>query len=41
MDQSYGLPELPGTVLKPRPDGFIPAPYAYSDLTLVDKLFTF
>jgi hypothetical protein len=41
IDQSYGLPELPGTVLKPRPDGFIPAPYPYSDLTLVERLLTF
>jgi hypothetical protein len=38
IDQSYGLPELPGTPLKPRPKGIIPAPFLYSDLTLVDKL---
>jgi hypothetical protein len=38
IDQSYGLPELPGTPLKARPEGIIPAPSVYSDLTLVDKL---
>jgi Peptidase family M28 len=38
IDQSYGLPELPGTPLKPRPEGIIPVPSLYSDLTLVDKL---
>ena len=42
FDQSYGLPDVPGTQLRPRPDDLIPAPgVAYSDTTVVSKVFTF
>lgn len=40
-DQSYGLPELPGMTIRPRPDHMIPAPLPYSDSTLVTKTYTF
>ena len=39
VDQSYGLPELPGAA-RARPDNIIPAPLAFSDATLVSKSFT-
>ena len=42
FDQSYGLPEVPGAQLRPRPDDLIPTPNAaYSDATVVSKVFTF
>lgn len=42
MDQSYGLPEIPGAAYKPRPSHLIPSSWnSLSDLTLVNKSFTF
>jgi hypothetical protein len=43
VDQSYGLPEIPGTVFRPRPDSMMPTPYGFglSDATLVSKSFAF
>jgi hypothetical protein len=41
LDQSYGLPQIPGAPLQPRPDDTMPASAAYSDATLVSKNFVF
>ena len=42
MDQSYGLPEIPGTSYGARPSWVMPAAWRlYSDQTLVSKSFTF
>ncbi len=41
LDQSYGLPQIPGAPLRPRPDDLIPVSAAYSDATLVSKNFVF
>ena len=41
VDQSYGLPELPGKPLPPRPDGVIPSSLPFSDATLVSKSYVF
>jgi hypothetical protein len=42
FDQSYGLPEITGAPLRPRPDDMMPAPNAaYSDATLVSNVYTF
>ena len=38
-DQSYGLPEVPGTSFKPRPDYLMPAGEPYNDEFLVTKTF--
>jgi len=40
-DVSYGFPELPDFSFKPRPLYMMPAPYAFSDMTLVTKSYTF
>jgi hypothetical protein len=40
-DRSYGLPQLPGTTLKPRPDYMILPPGSTSDMTMVGKAFSF
>lgn len=42
MDQSYGLPEIPGASNHPRPEWIKPAAWRlYSDQTLVDKSSSF
>jgi hypothetical protein len=43
VDQSYGLPDIPGVVFKPRPDSMMPTPFGFglSDATLVSKSFAF
>jgi hypothetical protein len=41
MDQSYGLPALPGQTYAARPAGLMPLSFYYSDTTLVSKTFTF
>jgi uncharacterized membrane protein len=41
VDQSYGLPELRGTSFRARPVSLIPAPYPFTDSTMVSKTFTF
>jgi hypothetical protein len=41
LDQSYGLPQIPGAPLRPRPDDMVPASAAYSDATLATKSFVF
>jgi hypothetical protein len=41
VDQSYGLPEIPGAPYSPRPDYLIPAPFPLSDSVLVGKAYTF
>jgi hypothetical protein len=41
VDQSYGLPELPGTSFSARPASLIPAPYPFTDSTMVSKTFAF
>jgi hypothetical protein len=40
VDESRGLPELPGSVYQPRPDHTISSPVLPSDLTFVRKTFT-
>jgi hypothetical protein len=40
VDESRGLPELPGSVYKPRPEHTISSPVLPSDLTFVRKTFT-
>jgi hypothetical protein len=41
VDQSYGLPELPGKPLTPRPSGLLPTSLPFSDSTLVAKSYVF
>jgi hypothetical protein len=38
-DRAYGLPQIPGKVISPRPDYIIPP--SFNDITLVSKLYTF
>ena len=40
-DRSYGLPQLPGPAVKPRPADAIPAPHPFSDVTAVTKTYSF
>ncbi|PYS87926.1 MAG: hypothetical protein DMF64_21855 [Acidobacteria bacterium] len=40
VDQSYGLPALPGVVYQPRPAHLIPAAVPFTDSTLVSRSFT-
>jgi hypothetical protein len=40
MDRSYGLPELGGNPVKPRPGYLMPAPFTFSDSTLITKSFS-
>ena len=40
-DRSYGLPDLPGLVVKNRPDHIIPSTSPLSDVTMVSRVFTF
>jgi hypothetical protein len=43
VDQSYGLPTIPGMSFRPRPDSMMPTPtgFGLSDATLVSKSFAF
>jgi Peptidase family M28 len=41
MDRTYNLPEIPGMMIKPRPDYIMATPSGYSDSTLITKSFTF
>ena len=41
VDQSYGLPALPGKPITPRPSGLIPSSIPFSDSTLVAKSYVF
>jgi hypothetical protein len=41
VDQSYGLPVLPGKTESPRPAGLIPSMYPFNDSTLVAKSYVF
>ena len=41
VDQSYGLPELPGKPVLPRPSGLLPSSLPFSDSTLVAKSYVF
>lgn len=40
-DRSYGLPQLPGLTIKPRPDYMMSSPSTPGEMTLVGKSFTF
>lgn len=40
-DRSYGLPQLPGTAVRPRPADAMPAPHPFSDVTVVTKTYSF
>lgn len=41
VDQSYGLPALPGATYTERPDHIIPAALPFGDSTLVSRSYTF
>ena len=41
VDQAYGLPEIPGAPVKPRPAHIAPAPLAGSDTTQVSRAYSF
>jgi hypothetical protein len=43
VDQSFGLPEIPGVSPRPRPDHMMPTPFGFglSDAILVSKSFAF
>lgn len=41
VDQSDGLPEIPGISFKTRPNDMMPIPFGVSDSTLVSKSFAF
>jgi hypothetical protein len=41
VDQSFGLPQLPGATYTPRPASFIPSPDPLNDSTLVSKSFVY
>ena len=41
VDQSHGLPEIPGGTLGSRPADIIPAPVMFSDSTVVSKSFSY
>ena len=41
VDQTYGLPQLPGKSLELRPSGLMPGRDVYNDSTFVAKSFTF
>jgi hypothetical protein len=39
VEQSYGLPEIPGTTVRPRPDYIIPSTFPNSNFALVTKSY--
>lgn len=41
VDETQGLPELTGVSFKSRADHMMPAPFPFSDSTLVSKSYTF
>jgi len=41
VEQSYGLPEIPGTTIRPRPDYIIPSTFPNSNFSLVTKSYEF
>lgn len=41
VDQAYGLPEIPGAPVKPRPAYIAPAPAFGSDTTQISRAYTF
>jgi hypothetical protein len=41
VDESYGVPEIPGRAPQPRPANTMPSAFPYSSSTLVGKSFTF
>lgn len=41
VDQTYGLPEIPGGTLGSRPSEIIPAPVIFSDSTIVSRTFSY
>jgi hypothetical protein len=41
VDQAYGLPEIPGAPVKPRPAHIAPAPLAGNDTTQVSRAYSF
>jgi hypothetical protein len=43
VDQSYGLPDIPGASFRPRPASMMPTPFGFglSDVTLVSKSYIF
>jgi hypothetical protein len=41
LEQSYGLPQLPGTNYRPRPDYIVASSARYSEMSLVSKSYTF
>jgi hypothetical protein len=41
VEQSYGLPEIPGTTIRPRPDYIVPSTFPNSNFSLVTKSYEF
>ncbi|HEU4435435.1 MAG TPA: M28 family metallopeptidase [Pyrinomonadaceae bacterium] len=41
VNQSYGLPEIPGTTIRPRPDYIVPSTFPNSNFSLVTKSYDF
>jgi len=41
VTQSYGLPEIPGTTIRPRPDYIVPSTFPNSNFSLVTKSYDF
>jgi hypothetical protein len=39
VEQSYGLPEIPGTAIRPRPEHIVPSSFPNSNFTLVTKSY--
>lgn len=39
VEQSYGLPEIPGTTIRPRPDYIVPSTFPNSNFALVTKSY--
>ena len=41
INQSYELPNIPGSPIKPRPEHLVPAPFTSGDTTQVSRSYTF
>ncbi|MCA1633573.1 MAG: hypothetical protein LC802_07620, partial [Acidobacteria bacterium] len=41
INQSYELPNIPGSPIRPRPEYLVPAPFTSGDTTQVSRSYTF
>lgn len=41
VEKSYGLPEIPGLTIKPRPDYLMPSQSSTGDATLLSSSYSF